>query len=86
MMAWVFISLMNFSEAQLTLKRSTSSEKCITQLKELVDGVTQIQKNKVKKGVSILSELLDLLKESEPLFEPVLTYRAYGLVAIEKYE
>jgi hypothetical protein len=43
-------------------------------------------KRKIKKGVQILSDLIEILKESDYLFFKALNYRAYGFVAIEKYD
>lgn len=43
-------------------------------------------KRKIKKGVQKLSDLIEILKENDFLLSKALNYRAYGYVAIEKYE
>ena len=55
-------------------------------LKDFVEGVVYLQKRKVKKGVQILSDLIEILKDTDQLKPQALGYRAYGYVAIEKYE
>ena len=38
------------------------------------------------KGIQILSDLLEILNESEELATQALIFRVYGYVGIEKYE
>ena len=76
--------------------------------RNFTEGVLHLIKRKIKKGVQILSDLLEVLvnkdKEgkkkteeeskksttmkvhSDYLIHQILVYRAYGYVAIEKYE
>jgi hypothetical protein len=43
-------------------------------------------KRKIKKAIQILTDLLEILRETDKLCVQALTYRVFGLVAIEKYE
>ena len=43
-------------------------------------------KRKIKKAIQILTDLLEILRETDKLYVQALTYRVFGLVAIEKYE
>ncbi len=43
-------------------------------------------KRKIKKGVQILSDLIEILTEKDLLLPQALIYRSYGNVAIEKYD
>ena len=43
-------------------------------------------KNKERKSIQILSDLIEILKSKDVLYAQCLTYRAYGYVSIEKYE
>lgn len=53
---------------------------------DFTEGVLQLIKRKIKKGVQKLSDLIEILKENDPLLYDALQFRSYGYVAIEKYE
>eukprot|EP00350_Pseudokeronopsis_sp_OXSARD2_P006781 CAMPEP_0170566124 /NCGR_PEP_ID=MMETSP0211-20121228/79635_1 /TAXON_ID=311385 /ORGANISM="Pseudokeronopsis sp., Strain OXSARD2" /LENGTH=392 /DNA_ID=CAMNT_0010887207 /DNA_START=2076 /DNA_END=3254 /DNA_ORIENTATION=- len=88
----------DFYEAYFNLKRaldSNFSSKRMQLYKDFTEGILYLIKRKIKKGVQILSDLLEILinnKEQkdkrmiEYLKHQVYIYRAYGYVAIEKYE
>jgi hypothetical protein len=78
-----------FSEAYLALTRASDNHfqsKRLTLLKDFVEGVMFLIKRKIKKGVQILSDLIEILTEKDLLLPQALTYRSYGYVAIEKYD
>jgi tetratricopeptide (TPR) repeat protein len=86
----------DFYEAYFNLKRavdSNFSSKRLQLYKDFTEGVLYIIKRKIKKGVQILSDLLEVLvnsKEKKSSFayleHQAYIYRSYGYVAIEKYE
>ncbi len=88
----------DFYEAYFNLKRATDSNfssKRMQLYRDFTEGVLYLIKRKIKKGVQLLSDLLEILlnnKEhknkpsSEYLKHQIYVYRAYGYVAIEKYE
>jgi tetratricopeptide (TPR) repeat protein len=43
-------------------------------------------KNKIKKGIQKLSDLIEILKDGDHLLNQALNYRSFGYVAIEKYD
>lgn len=88
----------DFYEAYFNLKRALDSNftsKRMQLYKDFTEGVLYLIKRKIKKGVQILSDLLEILvnnkeqkdkKMIDYLMYQVYVYRAYGYVAIEKYE
>ena len=102
----------DYYEAFFSLKRASDNNfasKRMALYKDFTEGVLYLIKRKIKKGVQILSDLLEILvnKEKEDkkkggddqnkkassfkshsdyLIHQILIYRAYGYVAIEKYE
>ena len=89
----------DFYEAYFNLKRAVDSNfhsKRLQLYKDFTEGVLYLIKRKIKKGVQILSDLLEVLvngnsdkerkRELDYLRHESYIYRAYGYVAIEKYE
>jgi hypothetical protein len=88
----------DFYEAYFNLKRAIDSNftsKRLQLYKDFTEGVLYLIKRKIKKGVQILSDLLEVLVNNkdnkdktqlEDLRHQSFLYRAYGYVAIEKYE
>lgn len=89
----------DFYEAYFNLKRAVDSNfnsKRLQLYKDFTEGVLYMIKRKMKKGVQILSDLLEVLvnnnkvkkdqKQLDYLKHQSYLYRAYGYVAIEKYE
>ena len=88
----------DFYEAYFNLKRAIDSNfnsKRLQLYKDFTEGVLYLIKRKIKKGVQILSDLLEILvnnkekkdrKQIDYLKHQAFLYRAYGYVAIEKYE
>ncbi len=88
----------DFYEAYFNLKRAIDSNfnsKRLQLYKDFTEGVLYLIKRKIKKGVQILSDLLEILvnnkekkdrKQIDYLKHQAFMYRAYGYVAIEKYE
>jgi hypothetical protein len=88
----------DFYEAYFNLKRAVDSNfnsKRLQLYKDFTEGVLYLIKRKIKKGVQILSDLLEVLVNSKNkkdqrqldyLKHQSYIYRAYGYVAIEKYE
>jgi hypothetical protein len=72
---------------------SNFSSKRLQLYKDFTEGVLYLIKRKIKKGVQMLSDLLEVLvnsKEKKSSFtyleHQAYIYRSYGYVAIEKYE
>jgi hypothetical protein len=71
------------------LKKATEynlSNKKVQLYQDFTEGVIYLMKRKIKKAIQILTDLLEILRETDKLCVQALTYRVFGLVAIEKYE
>ena len=77
----------NFAGALATLDSINSKDsKKVKHLKGFIDGLRLLQKNKIKQGITELSDMIEVLSDRDPLFLEALKCRAYGYVAIEKYD
>ena len=65
---------------------NNDKSKRVRHLKQYINGVRYLQRNKVKQGITELSEIIEVLNDNDPLFLSALKCRAYGYVAIEKYD
>jgi tetratricopeptide (TPR) repeat protein len=87
--AILHISDKRYAEAHQVLSKAEDVDiksKRVTYLKDLVEAIIYLAKSKVKKAVQILSDLIELLKDTDQLMTQALNFRVYGYVAIEKYE
>lgn len=88
----------DFYEAYFNIRRALDinfTSKKMQIYKDFTEGVLYLIKRKIKKGVQILTDLLEVLtnntdekdqKMRDYLTHQSLIYRSYGYVAIEKYE
>lgn len=83
------ISDKRFNDAYLALNTAIENNfqsKRLTILKDFVDGVMNLMKQKIKKAVQIFSDLIEISKNQQSLMAQCLKFRVYGQVALENYE
>lgn len=89
LMGKLYLRQKMFSDAFECLKKATEynlNYKRVQLYLDFTEGVIHLIKRKIKKGIQILSDLIEILQNTEKLHNQALIYRVFGYVAIEKYE